>query len=59
VSGALPEDDNVTIFVAVWPTLTVPNDTAVLLIESDGVYAFNWIPDVADDPLALAVTFAV
>ena len=59
VSAAFPEDESVTIFAAVWPTFTAPNATVVLLIESAGVYAFNCIPNLADEPFALAVRFAV
>jgi len=40
-NGALPDEVNVTVFVAVCPTATDPNDTLVLLSESEGVPAFN------------------
>lgn len=59
VTGAFPDDDSVTVLVAVCPTFTPPNETVVLLSARDGVLAFNWIAKLFVVPFALAVTLAV
>lgn len=59
VSGALPEEVNVTALVAVCPTSTDPNATLVLLIVIAGADAFSWIAKLFAMPFAVPVMLAV
>jgi hypothetical protein len=59
VRAAVPEDVNVTVFVMVVFSGSVPKTTLLLLSVSAGVLAFSVRLKVFDTPAALAVRVAV